>query len=241
MPSEIMAALDAEQMRIQAGVMGAGNIHNDLLARIALPASLHIDTINIDMDKVHQTYPMTDDQIHFLKKRGYAEAEIAKLDMGDFFNIEASLTIDPDIIRYIKKVYPELADVDISNWTYGDLNAYAREADAKKYAPTYEQAKQFKARGITLSDARTLLKDYYTYDNILAQPDEQLAEDIQAYYQFTIDNISEMAKWEKAGDTPIQLNSSANPKLSFDVKAYFNGYGEASLRMVLLFLVLCCI
>lgn len=224
MPSEIMAALADEPMRIQAGVMGVSSADNDLLESIALPTSLNIDTINIDMNKVHQTYPMTDDQINFLKERGYSDEEIAKLDMGDFFNIEASLTINPNIIRYIKKIYPELADVDVSKWTYGDLNAYAREADAKKYAPTEEQAKQLNERGITLSDAKTLLKDYYTYDNILAQPDEQLAEDIQAYYQFTIDNISEMAKYEEVSDNIYAMYPSTNPDPDYYIAVDFPGY-----------------
>lgn len=198
MPREIMTALACKQMRVQAGVIGFGDVSRatyEVLNEIALPASLNIDIINIDMDKVHQTYPIMDSQIHFLKERGYSDEEIAELDMGDFFNIEKTCKIKPELISAVKYVYKELKDIDISNWTYGDLNAYARPIDAQKYAPTAEQEQQLTARGITLSDARTLLKDYYSYDNILAQSDRQLAEDIKAYYQFTIYNISEMAKY----------------------------------------------
>lgn len=198
MPREIMTALACKQMRVQAGVIGLGDVSRatyEVLNEIALPASLNIDIINIDMDKVHQTYPIMDSQIHFLKERGYSDEEIAELDMGDFFNIEASLTINPNIIKYIKKLYPELSNVDVSKWTYADWNKYYTTEDAKKYAPTETEAEALAKRNIRLEDAQKLLHDYYDYETILAQSDEQLAEDIKAYYQFTIYNISEMAKY----------------------------------------------
>ncbi|MBQ3181082.1 MAG: hypothetical protein IJB55_07015 [Firmicutes bacterium] len=199
MPSDVIAALTLQKMRNDVDIPGMGNIsnaENDLLAGIALPASLNIDTINIDMDKIHQTYPLTDDQKHQLKVHGYTDEEIAELDMGDFFNIEATWPIDPGIYSAIKFLYPELADVDITQWTNADWQAYYTAEDAKKYAPTAEEAQALAERNITLDDARNLLKNYYDYETILAQSDEQLAEDIEAYYQFTIDNINEMVKYE---------------------------------------------
>lgn len=199
MHSDVIAALTLQKMRNDVDIPGMGNIsnaENDLLAGIALPASLNIDTINIDMDKIHQTYPLTDDQKHQLKVHGYTDEEIAELDMGDFLNIEATWPIDPGIYSAIKFLYPELADVDITQWTNADWQAYYTAEDAKKYAPTAEEAQALAERNITLDDARNLLKDYYDYETILAQSDEQLAEDIEAYYQFTIDNINEMVKYE---------------------------------------------
>lgn len=135
MPSDVIAALTLQKMRNDVDIPGMGNItnvENDLLAGIALPASLNIDTINIDMDKIHQTYPLTDDQKHQLKVHGYTDEEIAELDMGDFFNIEATWPIDPGIYSAIKFLYPELADVDITQWTNADWQAYYTAEDAKK-------------------------------------------------------------------------------------------------------------
>lgn len=228
MPSEVIAALAAEQMPIKADVTGRNNLSatSYVLREIALPASLNIDTLNIDVSKIHQTYPMTDDQKHFLREQGYSDKEIAAMDMGDFMNIEKACQIDARLIDSVKYVYRELEDVDISDWTYGKLNEYARNADDKKYLPTPEQEKQFNARGITLADARTLLKDYYSYDNILAQSDEKLAKEIEQYYQFNISNIIEMAKFEKPGDAQMQITPSTNSNSSFYVQTYFNGYGE---------------
>lgn len=193
MPSEIIAALTEQN----SGMQNITDVQNSILASIALPTSLGIDIINIDMDKVHQTYPMTDDQIAQLKSHGYTDSEIAELDMGDYFNIEAAWLIDPSIYSAIKFLYPDLMNTDISNWTYADLKAYSTTEDAKKYAPTEDEALALAERNITLDDAKKLLKDYGDYETILAQSDEQLAEYLKGYYQFTIDNIYEMAKYEQ--------------------------------------------
>ena len=228
MPSEVIAALVADQMQIKADVTERNNISTTsyVLREIALPTSLDIETPNINVSKIHQTYPMTNDQKHFLQEQGYSDTEIAAMDMGDFMNIENACKIDAQLINSVKYVYRELENVDISDWTYGKLKEYAKNADNKKYLPTPEQEKQFNERGITLSDARTLLKDYYSYDNILAQSDEKLAKEIEQYYQFNISNIIEMARFENPSDAQIQITPSTNPNSAFYVKAYFNGYGE---------------
>lgn len=185
MPSEIVYALEQSN--------GGGT-----LAQLAKPTSLGItDVLNIDMKKVHQTYSVTGGQKQMLRERGYSEEEIEQMDIGDYFNIESTWIINPDTISSIKFLYPELADVDISSWTYGDFEAYYTVEDAKKYAPTTAEEQAFIDRNITLADAQTLLKDYYSYENVLAQSDEQLTDDLRQYYQFTINNIYDMLQYEK--------------------------------------------
>ena len=222
MPSEIVNDLNG--VNVISDKDGATN--DNVIEQISKPASLGIDTINIDMHKVHQTYPLLEEQILELKKHGYTDDDITSLDMGDFFNIESTWMIDSDIIDLVIYLYPELEDNNISNWTYGDLKSYASIVDAKKYAPTVEQQKEFESRNITISDAKILLKDYYDYDNILAQSDEQLAKDLEEYYQFSIENIYTMAAISSNSDVELYINPSTNPDSNYYVQFYFPGHGD---------------
>ena len=186
MPSEIIYALDEVSTLSDSEIIA----NNDIVSQITKPASLDIDNmINIDIRKVHQTYPLLDEQIALLKEHNYTDDEIKQFDMGDFFNIESTWLLTPSQVEDVKYLYPELETVDISNWTIGDLVEYCNEAHSKKYAPSVIEAAALSERNITLDDAQTLLKEYGSYENILSQSDEQLEEDIKSYYQFNISNI----------------------------------------------------
>lgn len=169
---------------------------------------------------------MLEEQVVELKTHGYTDNEIDSFDMEDFFNIESTWMIDYDVVDLIISLYPELANNNISNWTYGDLKSYVDIADAKKYAPTLEQQEKLEARNITLADARMLLKDYYDYDNLLAQSDEQLVDDLEKYYQFTIDNIYTMASLANDNDIELYITPSTNPNTNYYVRYYFPGHGD---------------
>lgn len=224
MPSEIIGALNG--INTVSGEYDTTN--NDIIAKIAKPTSLDINNIvNIDVNKIHQTYPLTENQKQKLAERGYSEEEIEQMDMGDFFNLESTWIINPSIISSIKFLYPELADVDINNWTYGDWQAYYKADNEKKYAPSAEEEQALIERNITLEDAKTLLSDYYTYENILAQTDEQLANDISQYYQFNIENIYDMLQYEENVDENIlRINPPTNPNSNYYIKVNFPGYKE---------------
>ena len=216
MPSEIIYALDEVSTLSDSEIIA----NNDIVSQITKPASLDIDNmINIDIRKVHQTYPLLDEQIALLKEHNYTDDEIKQFDMGDFFNIESTWLLTPSQVEDVKYLYPELETVDISNWTIGDLVEYCNEADSKKYAPSVIEAAALSERNITLDDAQTLLKEYGSYENILSQSDEQLEEDIKSYYQFNISNIYNMCTYESNDCPPAQ-----NPDSSIYIGIQFPGH-----------------
>ena len=66
MPSEIIYALDEVSTLSDSEIIA----NNDIVSQITKPSSLDIDNmINIDIRKVHQTYPLLDEQIALLFKR----------------------------------------------------------------------------------------------------------------------------------------------------------------------------
>lgn len=187
MPADIIAALNAKELGEE------NSVYNKILGEVELPRSLGISIPNIDMTKVHNTYPLQQLQRERLMSKGFSNEEIATMDYEDYINIEKTWLLTPDKIKNIKNIYPELTYTDLSQWTNGDFLEYFLEADAKTYAPTLEQTAVIKARGITLDDARKLLKDFHSYDTILEQDDGTLKELLERYYQFTIDYINHLA------------------------------------------------
>lgn len=191
MPADIVTVLNAKESGDERSV------DNNILAAVELPRSLSISIPNIDMTKVHDTHLLQKSQVDTLKSRGFSNEAIEDMDFGDYKNIEKTWILDPEILPKIKGIYPQLVSIDISKWTNGDFLEYSMEADAKTYAPTTEQASAIKARNITLADARTLLKDFQSYDTILTQDDGTLKEHIEGYYQMTIDYIKQLAQFSK--------------------------------------------
>jgi len=157
-----------------------------LLQSITLPASLGITIPRIDTSRIHDTLPLNGPNPD-LRKLGYTEAQMLNMDYGDFNNImdQQPLT-EQQIALYASE---DLPAEKLAKMTYGEyLEAYQKISE-QNYLPTAEQQAQFAARGITLDDARTLLKDFHQYENVLAQDDATLKEYIEAYYQFAIDWI----------------------------------------------------
>lgn len=155
-----------------------------LLQSITLPASLGITIPRIDTSRIHDTLPLNGPNPD-LRKLGYTEAQMLNMDYGDFNNImdQQPLT-EQQIALYASE---DLPAEKLAKMTYGEyLEAYQKISE-QNYLPTAEQQAQFAARNITLDDARTLLKDFHQYENVLAQDDATLKEYIEAYYQFTID------------------------------------------------------
>lgn len=188
MPGDIVAVLNAREY----GEINSG--YTNVLNAVELPGSMSISIPHIDMSKVHDTNALEQLQIDNLKSHGYSADKISSMDAGDYNRIEQTWTISKSDIALYKSFFPELENADISNWTYGDYLAYDEAAAANVYAPTAEQAAALKARNITLGDARTLLKDFYSYDKILKQSDDILKEYIEGYYQFALDYIKQLAE-----------------------------------------------
>lgn len=210
MPKDIVNALEKSYS------LNGDKASNDVLAAVELPKSLSISIPNIDMSKVHDTNPLEQLQIDNLINHGYSKEEILMIDAGDYYEIEKTWNIPPEAISNIKLCFPDVDISVISKWTWGDYFAYAKAADESSdvYAPTKEQEIALNARNITLSDARMLLKDFHTYDNLLSQNDDTIKMFIESYYKFTIDNIKQLAQISEQRSTMINyLNNYKEGKI----------------------------
>lgn len=190
MPEDIVNALEKTYS------LNGDKTSNDILTAVGLPRSLSISIPKIDMSKVHDTNPLEQLQIDNLINHGYSKEQILMLDAGDYYEIEKTWKIPSEAISNIIFCLPDVNISVISKWTWGDYFAYSKSEDERSnaYTPTEEQKIALNARNITLSDARMLLKDFQTYDNLLSQSDDTIKTCIESYYNFTIDNIKQLAQ-----------------------------------------------
>ncbi len=209
MPRDIVNALE-KSYSLDSDTISSDKTSNDVLATVELQRSLSISIPKIDISKVHDTNPLEQLQIDNLIKHGYSKEQILTLDAGDYYEIEKTWKIPSEAISNIMLFFPDVDISVISEWTWEDYFAYSKSADAisNVYAPTKEQEVALNARNITLSDARMLLKDFQTYDNLLSQNDDTIKAYIESYYKFTIDNIKQLAQISEQRSATINyLNS----------------------------------
>lgn len=155
----------------------------------SLPTSLGIKTINIDTQNLHDTNPLSEADINLLTDKGYSYKEVRLMDRGDFLQIRNKWKLSKEEIKLAKSIYNDLKNKDISNWTYGEFIDYCKMTDKQKYSPTISQIKKFNERGITLADARYMLKDYLNYENILKKSDKEIKNYLKEYYEFKQDYL----------------------------------------------------
>lgn len=129
----------------------------------------------------HKYFDLESEQKSELAKHGYTDAQISKIDKKDFAEIESSWVLSAEDINNAKAIYPDLKGRDLSSWTNADFEAYSDKQDDINYAPTAEQASQLQKRGISLKLARSMLKKYSTYDNMLKQSDSNLSSAVKLY------------------------------------------------------------
>jgi len=126
-----------------------------------------------------------------LKRHGYTEEEISKFSYHDYKVIESTWKLPEEMMISISKSYPELANEDPSQWTYGDYREYYTKQDQENFVRSFtdEQLTQLNQRGILVEDTFYLLKEFHEIDMILAQPDEVLKRTLERYYQLSIDSF----------------------------------------------------
>lgn len=184
LPQEVRGALNDENYP-----------HRDeILKAVELPRSMNIDIPKINMKKVIQTKPLDAYAYDFkgeLKRHGYKDEEIPGFSYHDYKVIERSWKLPEEMTKSLKKSYPELADKDLSQWTYGDYEKYYTEQDQDNFARSFtkDQTIQLNQRGILLEDIFYLRKEFHQIDTILAKPDEVLKKTIEGYYQISIDAL----------------------------------------------------
>lgn len=165
-----------------------------ILKAVELPRSMDIRIPKINLDKVIETKPLNVFSYDFkgdLRKHGYSEKEISTFSYNDFRAIEITWKLSEEMVKRVKRGYPELENGDLSDWTYGDYEKYFTKQDKANYESSFteKQKTQLKQRCILLEDVHFLFKDFNNIDTILAQPDEVLRKTIEGYYQFSIDML----------------------------------------------------
>ncbi len=226
MPRDIVNALE-KSYSLDSDIISSDMTSNDILASLELQRSLSISIPKIDMNKVHDTNPLEQLQIDNLIKHGYNKEQILTLDAGDYYEIEKTWKIPSEAISNIMLFFPDIDKSVISKWTWGDYFAYSKLEDERSnaYAPTEEQKIALNTRNITLSDARMLLKDFQTYDNLLSQSDDTIKACIESYYNFTIENIKQLAQIsEQRSATTLLSAPPANLQGTTYKYVNFEGY-----------------
>lgn len=102
-------------------------------------------------------------------------------------NPRESRLLSVDIIDDIMNLYPELEEVDLEKWTYAKFDEYDRLMTCKKGQPTELEAKRLKERGISLSDAKALTKEYGSYKVLLEKTDNEIKEAITKIYLINLE------------------------------------------------------
>lgn len=129
-----------------------------------------------------ETLPAKDEFIKQLKRYGITNFDITYY---EYQVIERSQLLDDDSIAALKSLYPELENVDLSDWTIGKKQAYAKEKGDEnlKSRFTADQLAELKKRGIEIEDTTYLFKEFHNPDTILSQSDQTLKETIEGYYR----------------------------------------------------------
>ncbi len=120
--------------------------------------------------------------IEDLKQHGITDFDITYY---EYQTIEKTWLLDNEMISMTKEMYPELENVDLSDWTIGKQQAYDKErssANQNKWF-TDDQLSELKKRGIEIDDTFFLLKEFHNPATILSQSDQTLKEIIEGYYR----------------------------------------------------------
>ncbi len=183
-PSEVANALSQYNVNSKQN----SQILNDVL----LPTSMNIATPNVDLDKVAKNTPIEDlDKAFYdaLIDHGYSDKDIVGMTLSEYEAIEASWALSDEMIKLLKRGYPELENTDLSSWTYGQYEAFYTEKFEEDLSDRFsdEQLEELADRGILLVDTFYLFKEFHNSDDILAQSDATLKSVIEGYYQTKID------------------------------------------------------
>ena len=198
-PQEVALALVANsKVSLEKDIITERVVNNvtTLLDDVLLPASMGIETPNIDMTKIEKTILISTLDPAFLDavaEHAPANCSLIYSDMtlSEYYALEDTWVLPNEIIITAKLTYEELQDVDMSKWTYGTYKAFyaKRNLDDRLSRFTPTELRTLQDRGVQFNDIMYLFKEFHTPDNILAQSDDTLRQTIEGYYEFTLDGI----------------------------------------------------
>jgi hypothetical protein len=193
-------------------------------------SSMDIIIPNVDLNTIHDPNPLGQEQKALLVEHGFTFDQIALMDEGDFNDAEKTWQIPDESITDIKIIYTELNHANLAEWTWGDFWQYAQEVDKIKYTPTLKQRAGLLKKGITLDDARFLLKEYTDYDTVLKADSAEIKALLSKYYQFKIDMLNEMDAVQQTRFISNNMLLTSDPPVNLQGTTYrwvtFPNYGS---------------
>ena len=209
-PEEVALALQ-NRMNSRIQTRGLDLQSEEILNEVLLPASLDIQTPKLDMGKIEKTILVSSLDSSFSEALATHNVPNlnGKITLSEYYAIEDTWLLPDEIIESAKFTYPELQKIDMSNWTYGMYKSFYTNRDQERLEAEFsaEQLAELLDRGIQLDDLMYLFKEFYSADNILAQPDAVLRNTLEGYYQFALDGV--MASVTRA-TPPSNLYTSVN-------------------------------
>ncbi len=178
---EVKTALLAYE---QTGNAGA------LLKDIMLPATSGTKTPKLDERRILNTTPLSafgnaETYYKELRSHGIRQSDLDGMNYSDYQQLRNGWKLDPSTAKTLKLRFPELAEADLTQWTYGTYDFYLQEQNVAnlKELFTEDQLAQLEKMGIQISDTQYLLRIYDTPANLLAQPEAKLKATIEDRYQ----------------------------------------------------------
>lgn len=186
---EILVAIDQPEI---------SRFNEKLVAEVARPGSMGIDLMEIDMSRYFHANPLSNypDALKAeLEGMGYGHA--ALYTYGEYTVLTGARMMDSLLIAQARELYPELADVDLSELTIWEYTKLGQKLDHEISIQTLtEQEITFaEERQIHLDDLRYLRKwfDQQYYGQYMEQSDEALKAALEESYQFNYDYLESAA------------------------------------------------
>lgn len=174
---------------------------NEIAKAVLLPASMGITLPNLNPAKVQNETPLSaygnrEDFYAALRTHGYDDPDMKNMPYWKYEKLEADWLLEPELAALLVATNPELADRDLSQWTYGDYTRFNEQKNAENLAARFtpEQQAKLEARGIRMEDLRPLMKTFFDAETILAQSDETLRSLIEDWYETKL-TLSLGADW----------------------------------------------
>lgn len=119
-------------------------------------------------------YTLHEEQKRELQERGYSDESIAEMDSFDVQQEESSWLMSKELIEGVKRIYPQLKDEDISNWTHQKYNEYVQAKSKEHNAPPAELKQEITERGLPEDINSGVAKEFHGWENMLAYTNEAI-------------------------------------------------------------------
>lgn len=171
---------------------------------VLMPASMGIEIPNLNPAKVLNDTPLKEyggrEEFYAeLRAHGYDDPDMENMPYWQYEQLESNWLLSQEMIDLLAATNPELADRDLSKWTYADYRLFNEQRNQEALASwfTAEQQAELAERGIRIEDTRPLLKVFYQAEAVLAQPDYALKSILEDWYETKL-TLSLGADWRES-------------------------------------------